>query len=753
MAGWSSIYQWSNSIHNEPGERSQIEVTTPGLHVLNIWMREDGLLVDKIVLTTNPDFTLEGTEPGPRESKLMLMAFDPSPAYSATDVLRDVVLSWKPGDSVAPVNGHTVYFSENFDAVNDGLDGINQDANSFDPGHLAFDTVYYWRVDEVTPDNTVYKGDVWSFTVEPKALPIGSGSITATASSFGTDQGPVNTINGYGLDVNDLHSAGNADMWLSSLTGPQPTWIEYEFDRVYKLNQMWVWNHNSLSEQGFGLGIKDATIEYSVDGVNWTTLGTTHEFTRAPGAADYESNTTVELNGAAAKYVKITPISNWGGIVSQYGLSEVRFSYIPVQAREPNPDTGATALPIEVDLSWRAGHEAAVHEIYMGTDPNALNLVDQTSDTSYTVSGDLDQIHYWRIDEVNGAETTSTWQGDIWNFTTTDFLIVDDFEAYNDLNPDDPDSNRIFLKWIGGDDQLANGLQVGNNTFPFAEETIVNNGSQSMPLLYSNTGTATYSEAELPLESEDWTRAGIKTLVLYFHGVSDNTGQLSVKINGIEVPYPGDAADISRPRWKQWNIDLASISVDLGNVTSLSIRIDGNGAAGTFYVDDIRLYRFAPEVVVPSEEIWIEAEAADTITEPMLIFDDPAASGGKYIGTFNGIGNDYDPPTAAGVATYNFTAQGGDYNISLRASTPDGSNSFWIRIPGATNYAPGTHTNGWITFNDISAGDDWHWDEVHSSDHDLEVVTITVPAGQQMLEIAYREDGTLLDLIVISRID
>jgi hypothetical protein len=110
-----------------------------------------------------------------------------------------------------------------------------------------------------------------------------------------------------------------------------------------------------------------------------------------------------------------------------------------------------------------------------------------------------------------------------------------------------------------------------------------------MPLFYSNTGTATYSEAELPLESEDWTIADIKMLVLYFHGTSGNTGQLSVKVNGIEVPYPGDATDISRPRWKQWNIDLASIGADLQNVTTLGIRIDGNGAAGTLYVDAIQI--------------------------------------------------------------------------------------------------------------------------------------------------------------------
>ena len=40
----------------------------------------------------------------------------------------------------------------------------NQDANTFDPGNLVFDTTYYWRVDEVNGLDT-FKGDVWSFKI------------------------------------------------------------------------------------------------------------------------------------------------------------------------------------------------------------------------------------------------------------------------------------------------------------------------------------------------------------------------------------------------------------------------------------------------------------------------------------------------------------------------------------------------------------------------------------------------------------
>jgi hypothetical protein len=64
-----------------------------------------------------------------------------------------------------------------------------------------------------------------------------------------------------------------------------------------------------------------------------------------------------------------------------------------------------------------------------------------------------------------------------------------------------------------------------------------------------------------------------------------------VKVNGVKLDYPGNVADIP---WMQWNIDLASLGVDLQDVTTLAIGIDGDGASGTLYFDDFRLYRLAP---------------------------------------------------------------------------------------------------------------------------------------------------------------
>ncbi|MHC4172620.1 MAG: LamG-like jellyroll fold domain-containing protein [Planctomycetota bacterium] len=535
-------------------------------------------------------------------------AFNPSPADKATDVPREVILSWTPGEFAPPVNGHKVYLSENFNDVNDGLGGITQDANSYAPAQrLDLSTTYYWRIDEVNgaPDYAVHEGNVWSFTTEPVGYAIEN--VTATASSAHTaEMGPEKTIDGSGLNENDLHSNEETDMWLSSAE-PLRAWIQYEFDKIHKLYQMWVWNSNQTVEPLLGFGLKDVTIEYSTNGTDYTTLGTTHEFARAPGTAGYAHNTTIDFGSAVAKYVRLTANSSWGGIMPQYGLSEVRFFHIPVYAREPNPDSGATDVslgtidePVDVTLSWIAGREAVTHDVYFGADEQAVadgtvGVISVTEPSYNPLSLDLGKTYYWRVDEVNEAETPTTWQGSLWDFTAQDHFVVDDFEGYNDLDTTDPDSNRIFNVWIDGYEQPTNGCLVGYDQPPFVEKSIVHSDKQSMPLFFSNTGGAAYSEAERTFAAaQNWTVAGAATLVLYFHGTEGNTGQLYVKVNGTKVVYGGDAGDIAKPEWNQWSIDLASLGVNLQNVTKLAIGIDGNGAGGTLYVDDIRLYPSQP---------------------------------------------------------------------------------------------------------------------------------------------------------------
>ena len=546
-------------------------------------------------------------------------AFYPKPDDGQTDVPRDVVLTWEAGEFAAATDGHTVYLSESFNDVNDGIGGIAQSATSYDLGRLEFGTTYYWRVDEVNapPDSTVYAGEVWSFTTEPVGYPVEN--ITATASSSSsTEEGPENTINGSGLDDNDLHSTDSTDMWLSG--DEQNAWIEYELDKVHKLHEMLAWNSNQPVESLVGLGIKAATVEYSVDGNDWTALVDAPEFSRAPGAEGYAANTTVDFAGAAAKYVKITANSNWGGILTQFGLSEVRFFSLPVWPREPDPVSGTTGMDEDnVTLSWRAGREAASHEVHLSTDEQYVidsnAPVATVSETSYdTGELELGTTYYWKVNEVNDAETPTTWQGDVSNFSTQEYLVVETFENYNDISPD-----RMFETWIDGFGSTGrrgngSGSIVGYIRPPHAEQSIVHGAKQSMALFYDNCCAAGYSEAtanvgdlaidDVPVDL-NWTKHGIKTLSLWFYGVPSNAAeQMYVKVNGSKVLYDGDATNLAIASWQPWNIELADFDVDLSNVTELGIgfeRSGETGGSGMVYFDDIRLYSYSRQFITPAE--------------------------------------------------------------------------------------------------------------------------------------------------------
>ena len=150
---------------------------------------------------------------------------------------------------------------------------------------------------------------MWSFTAEPYGYPVKP--VSATASSGRPSMGPENTINGAGM-TGDLHGTEGTTMWLSS--GVQPNWIQYQFDKVYKLYDLKVWNSNQLIESFIGFGAKKVTIEYSTDGTTWTAVANVPEFARASGAPGYAANTTVNLGGVLAKFVKLTINSTWGGL-------------------------------------------------------------------------------------------------------------------------------------------------------------------------------------------------------------------------------------------------------------------------------------------------------------------------------------------------------------------------------------------------------------------------------------------------------
>jgi hypothetical protein len=196
-------------------------------------------------------------------------------------------------------------------------------------------------------------------------------------------------------------------------------------------------------------------------------------------------------------------------------------------------------------LIWEAGDRAAQHDVYLGTDQTAVTEATTATagiyrgrqalnDTSYVPTENpltWGQTYYWRIDEIEANGTLHV--GNVWNFIVADFVVADDFEAYNDTD------NQIYLTW---EDYYVNntGMTVGHFDAPFAERTIIHGGRQAMYMRYDNDGTVNegtsyeqggtmlYSETQRTYQTpQDWTKNGANTLSLWFRGLLPSFGSFT----------------------------------------------------------------------------------------------------------------------------------------------------------------------------------------------------------------------------------
>ena len=450
-------------------------------------------------------------------------------------------LSWKPGDKAV---SHDVYFSDNYDLVHDGA------AEAFQGNQ-------------------------------------GAAFIVVGFPGFAYPDGLVNGATYYWRvdEVNDTepNSPWKGPVWSFSIPpktaySPNPADAAEQVYPETKLN----WT------AGFGAKLHTVYFGDNFDDVNNATGG------QAQGTTYYTPG-----------ILKMARTYYWR--VDEFDIVETHkgdiWSFITEGAvSNPDPAKGAVDVSQTAVLGWTPGVFGKSHEVYFGTDASSLEL--KSSGNLGSESYDPGQLewnttYYWRVDEADSANADSPWTGPLWSFSTADFLILDDMESYNDLDEGDPDSNRIYLAWVDGFDNPAiNGSVVGHTNPPFAEQTIVHGGNQSMPMTYDNA--VGISEATLTLTSNrDWTFNGLNTLTIWFRGASANAAEnLYVALNGSAVVNHDDSNAAQKGSWVEWNIDLQAFAdqgVNLANVNSITLGLGNKnnpvaGGSGMMYFDDIRLY-------------------------------------------------------------------------------------------------------------------------------------------------------------------
>ena len=534
-----------------------------------------------------------------------IQAYNPDPADGLEYVDPTVTFSWTPGFNTKL---HYVYFGDNFDQVSNASGGLPIMETTYSPGSLELGTTYYWRVDEFD-GFTTHKGEIWSFStipVVPKTddpslvlrwtLNEGVGRTAVDWSGnghHGTLVGDPQWVEGYDLSALAFDGSGGdfvEAIDYGGITGTNPrtccAWIRTNVPNT-NLTIM-SWGENVAGEKwrirqdvtgGFRVEV-DGGYHYGVTSIgddNWHHVAVTFEDDGTPDVVDtllyvdghldetLTSQNTV-INTASTGLVRIgeTPWHNapWNRVIDEariYNrvLVEEEIKVImridPLLAWEPNPKNGSSPdIDAALPLSWMSGDKASQHEVYFGTDGDAVMNAD-AADTTGVFRGRQNATtytppegvvmgggpYYWRIDEVNTDGTLTT--GRVWSFTVTEFILVEDFESYTD---NDVDGEAIWQHWIDGFGAPDNGSQVGYLLPPYAEQTIVQSGSQAMPLLYDNTAGVTNSEAQLTLtDPRDWTRHGLTELSLWFHGLPGSVGSF---IEGPAGTYTmtGSGADI-----------------------------------------------------------------------------------------------------------------------------------------------------------------------------------------------------------------
>ena len=160
-------------------------------------------------------------------------------------------------------------------------------------------------------------------------------------------------------------------------------------------------------------------------------------------------------------YWKVDSVDADGAVVEGPVWS---FSTIPLEAHFPSPADGAVLVPQDAKLSWTAGKDAIMHDVYFGTDEALVAAGDPSTFMGKVMATSLDPgalgpdtMYYWKVDEFALGVTNP---GLVWSFRTQDPEVAQ--------NPDPADgatgvSDRASLSWTVTDQAVTHDVYLGTD--------------------------------------------------------------------------------------------------------------------------------------------------------------------------------------------------------------------------------------------------------------------------------------------------
>jgi len=472
-------------------------------------------------------------------------ATNPGPPDASTNVRADVVLSWDAGMNMVFQN---VFIGTDRDTVlNSTTPTSYTGGTSWQPiGLVENGATYYWRIDTHDTCGAGHKGAVWTFSAMP-AIPVTDPNLIgwwtfeeksgmsaldwSGHDNLGIFVGDPQRVAGY--DGNALDLDGDDFMRIDDvaddIAGTEVTlsaWLKTTITDTdwYSCNEA-TGGGNVLifALVGGQPAVLDANNAY--EGLPTTTVndGQWHMLTYvSDGETGYIYVDGVLQNTHEAQ-ISFSDDDRWSlgqewdsanptefltGLIDDARLYNKALTESEIQkvmqidgdlAWNPRPQQGIQMTIHEFSgLSWSSGDRAVRHDVYFGTDADAVALADidtpmgvykDRHSTNSLHPGELEpgQTYYWRIDELNSDFSIS--RGRVWKFSTADYLVIDDMETYN-LDPNGPkDANWIFYVWVDGlGDYDCTGISGNGTGANVSGEPAGVGGSTAMRLDFDNDG-------------------------------------------------------------------------------------------------------------------------------------------------------------------------------------------------------------------------------------------------------------------------
>lgn len=552
------------------------------------------------------------------------------------------------------------------------------------------------------------------------------------------------TINGGQLGVKNLVAVGykggnwngpanNAiltmnDGYLGSLTVtdniPQQLWVGYSVDAFYKINGTLNMNGGRIDVRwslnvGGGAGNTVGHLNLAGGEINlWQTLnvaagsnldigsgGTLKLWNKGGGKTRTQIDAMITggliTGNGITRNVRITEFANGAGgtgFALAAGAMVKKVSY-------PSPEDGESDINRAVTLSWTSAAGVISHNLYFGSDFNAVKdatpatpIIYKTNlpygNESYAVSGlDFSQKYYWRVDEITSS---GIQKGDVFEFRVEPFPIIEDFEKY-------AGTPQVRDVWSDGNSNTS--LVLSRDIL--GRCLLVNYGPNQI-VKRSFSAVEDFSGKEylnLMLKGQAANSDDMITVVL-----KDNNQQTAAKIL---FRYSG----LKKTTWKTYSLALNSFTgIDLHSIQEITLVFSDSPASGSntgqVYIDEITLtdekrYLDADldgDGIVELSDLafissgWLDSETV-SVQEPQdaLVrynFDDGA---GMTAVDSSGNGNN-GALTAAGSWFSTGGHDGGGYinfNGSFEVGIPNAASvftsvgtqmsiSFWVNTPAAT---------------------------------------------------------------------